>query len=125
MGSCGRAEADERRSRSAYESAKERQAKLEEITISELDFSGGSSEAAQLGRELNEKRAQTERLASQLASVRGRLAAMGDPMVIRSELSSMEDEREELKNECAALDMAIETLKAADTEMQLRFSPGA
>lgn len=117
------AEADERRSRSAYESAKERQAKLEEITISELDFSGGSSEAAQLGRELNEKRAQAERLASQLASVRGRLAAMGDPMVIRSELSSMEDEREELKNECAALDMAIETLKAADTEMQLRFSP--
>ena len=48
---------------------------------------------------------------------------MGDPMVIRSELSSMEDEREELKTECAALDMAIETLKAADTEMQLRFSP--
>ena len=30
---------------------------------------------------------------------------------------------EELKAECAALDMAIETLKAADTEMQLRFSP--
>ena len=57
------------------EAATERQAKREEITISEVDFSGGSSEAAQLGRELNEKRAQTERLASQLASVRGRLAA--------------------------------------------------
>lgn len=117
------AESEERRTRSAYESAKERQAMLEESTISELDFVGGSSEAARLGRELNDKRAQTERLASQLASIRGRLAAMGDPLILKSELSSMADERDALKAECAALDLAIDTLKAADTEMQLRFSP--
>ena len=117
------AEREERRCRSAYESAKERQAMLEEATISELDFAGGNSEAARLGRELNEKRAQTERLTAQLASVRGRLAAMGDPMVLKSELSAMADEREALKGEYAALELAIDTLKAADTEMQLRFSP--
>ena len=121
--SAEKAESEERRSRSAYESARERQSTLEEATLSELDFTGGNTEAARLGRELSEKRAQTERLTAQLASVRGKMAAMGDPMVLKSELSSMEDERAELKKECAALELAIETLKAADTEMQLRFSP--
>ena len=121
--SAAQAESEERRSRSAYESAQERQSMLEEATLSELDFTGGNTEAARLGRELSEKRAQTERLTAQLASVRGKMAAMGDPMVLKSELSSMEDERAELKKECAALELAIETLKAADTEMQLRFSP--
>lgn len=122
-GSVLAAEAHERETRESYETARRRQEKLEESALADLDFVGGSSPAARLGRELNSKRAEAERLSAQIATLKGRLSAMGDTMVLRSELGMMEDERAQLEQEYEDLALAIETLRAADEELQSRFSP--
>ena len=117
------AEQTERASRADYEKARARQTQLEENALSDLDFASGSTEAARLGRELAAARASAEKLSAQIASLNGRLSAMGDPMVLASDLSYMEAEREALQQEYDAITLACETLKAADTELQSRFSP--
>ena len=113
----------EQASREAYEAARARQTQLEEAALADLDFTGGHSEAARLGRELTAARASAERLAGQIASLNGRLSAMGDPLVLASDLSCMSEEREQLQAEYDALSLAVETLREADAEIQSRFSP--
>lgn len=117
------AEGHERETRESYELLRRRQEKLEETALSDLDFVGGSSPAARLGRELNAKRAEAEKLSAQIATLKGRLSAMGDTMVLRSELGTMEDERAQLEQEYEDIALAAETLRAADDELQSRFSP--
>jgi uncharacterized protein YhaN len=117
------AEQTERASRADYEKARSRQGQLEETALSDLDFASGSTEAARLGRELAAARASAEKLSAQIASLNGRLSAMGDAMVLASDLSYMEGEREALQQEYDAITLACETLKAADSELQSRFSP--
>ena len=113
----------ERRTREAYEAAHERQERLEEAALGELDFSGGSSEAARLSRELAAERQNAESISAKIASLHGRLAAVGDPLVLASELKSMEEEYDALNDEYDALTLAVDTLRAADSELQSRFSP--
>ena len=117
------AEEAERVTRERYEQARRRQEGLEENALADLDFVSGSSPAARLGRELNTKRAEAERLSAQIATLKGRLSAMGDTMVLRSELGTMEDERAQLEAEYEDISLAAETLRAADEELQSRFSP--
>ena len=117
------AEQAERESRDAYESARARQEQLEEAALADLDFTGGSTEAARLGRQLSAARASAERLAGQIASLNGRLAAMGDPLVLSSDLSCMNEEHERIQEEYDALSLAIDVLREADGEIQSRFSP--
>ena len=118
-----KAEGHERETRDNYETLRRRQEKLEENALADLDFVGGSSPAARLGRELNAKRAEAEKLSAQIATLKGRLSAMGDTMVLRSELGTMEDERAQLEQEYEDIALAAETLRAADEELQSRFSP--
>ena len=113
----------ERQARAAYEQLRERQEGLEGEALAELDFSGGNSEAARLGRELSAARAEAERLSQQIAGLKGRLSAMGDPMVLASDLSHMRSEYEQIQEEYDAIALALEVLKEADTEIQSRFSP--
>ena len=113
----------ERQTRAEYESAQDALGEMQERTLQELDFSTGSSEAAQLGRELAAARSKAERLAAQSANISGRLAAMGDPLVLSSSLSCLKEEYETISQEYDALSLAISTLKEADSEMQSRFSP--
>ena len=117
------AEQAEKDSRDAYEQARARQERLEEEALADLDFTGGSTEAARLGRQLSAARAASERLSSQIASLSGRLAAMGDPLVISSDLSCMNEEHERIQEEYEALTLAIDVLREADGEIQSRFSP--
>ncbi|MBR0040599.1 MAG: AAA family ATPase [Oscillospiraceae bacterium] len=117
------AEDNERRTRENYEQARRRQEKLEETALADLDFVAGSSPAARLGRELNSRRAEAERLSAQIATLKGRLSAMGDTMVLRSELGTMETERAQLEQEYEDISLAAETLRSADEELQSRFSP--
>ena len=117
------AERAERESRDAYENARARQEQLEEAALADLDFSGGSTEAARLGRQLSAARAAAERLAGQIASLNGRLAAMGDPLVLSSDLSCMNEEHDRIQEEYDALSLAIDVLREADGEIQSRFSP--
>lgn len=109
--------------REEYELARERQEQLEQDTLGELDFTAGSSEAARLGRELAASRQNIERLSTDIASLRGRLAAVGDPVVLASELKSMESEYDAISDEYDAISLAVETLRSADSELQGRFSP--
>ena len=117
------AEEQEKKTREAYEQARRRQEKLEETALADLDFVSGSSPAARLGRELNTRRADAERLSAQIATLKGRLSAMGDTMVLRSELGTMEEERALLEREYQDISLAAETLRSADDELQSRFSP--
>ena len=117
------AQEEERRTREAYEAARERQEQLEEAALGELDFSGGNSEAARLSRQLAAERQNAELISAKIASLRGKLAAVGDPLVLASDLKSMEEEYDALNDEYDALTLAVDTLRAADSELQSRFSP--
>ena len=117
------ADKEEKRCRLAYENAREMQRSLEESAMAELDFAGGSSEAARLSRELSAARAGAQQLSRQIAEINGRLAAMGDPLVLTSSLSSMKEEYETIAGEYEAISLAVDTLKEADTQIQSRFSP--
>lgn len=117
------AEIEEYRSRLEYEDARESLERLEEAALGDLDFSGGSSPAALLSRELTAERQRSQQLSAQIASMQGRLAATGDPLVLSSELKSMEEEYEQLNLEYDAITLALDTLRAADEQIQSRFSP--
>lgn len=118
-----RAEAQELAERQRYEQLRAQQTALEEQAIADLDFTGGSSRAAQLSRQLNAERAEASRLSSQIAKLNGRLSAMGDPLVLSSSLSCMQEEYRQLQAEYDAISLAVDALRDADAEIQSRFSP--
>ena len=66
---------------------------------------------------------EAEQLSSQIATLKGRLSAMGDTMVLKSELGTMEEERAAIEQEYEDISLAAETLRSADDELQSRFSP--
>lgn len=109
--------------REQYELMREKQERIESEALDGLDFSGGSSEAARLSRELAGTRNAVEQLSAQIAQLRGKLAATGDPLVLASELKTMECEYDAINDEYDALTLAVNTLHAADSELQSRFSP--
>lgn len=118
-----RAAEHEAETRSMYDEALERQEKLESETIAALDFGAGNSEAARLSRELAAARASAENLSAEIAGLNGRLAAMGDPMILQSDLDTMRALYGEVQTEYDAIALAVDTLRAADEEIQSRFSP--
>ena len=109
--------------RQAFEEQQRAQSDLEESALQELDFSAGDTEAARLGRSLAAERAVAERLSQRIAALNGRVSSFGDPMILASELGCMREEYEQLQAEFDALDLAIDTLRQADQEIQSRFSP--
>ena len=117
------AEKEAQKTRAAFDSARKSLSTMEESALQQLDFADGSSEAARLSRALTAKRAEAEALSWQLASVSGRLAAMGDPLVLASSLTCMKEEYEQLCDEYDAIRLAADTLRDADEEIQRRFSP--
>ncbi len=117
------AEEAERQSREAYERTRSRVTKLEESAVSELDFAAGNTEAARLSRALTAARAEGERLSARIAELNGRLSAMGDPLVLASDLSCLQEQHEQIQAEFDAISMAEDALREADTELQRRFSP--
>ena len=117
------AEQTEQKSRERYEETRQRVSRMEESAISELDFAGGSTEAARLSRALTAARAQAERLSAEIAERNGRLSAMGDPLVLASTLSCLRDEYDRIQDEYDAITMAEEAMREADAELQSRFSP--
>ncbi len=117
------AEQYEYETREAYALSHEKQAELENEALSQLDFAGGNSEAARLSRELSSARERAEQISAQIAGLKGRLSAMGDPLVLSSELGCMKEVYEQVQGEYSAITLAINTLAEADKEMQTRFSP--
>ena len=70
-----------------------------------------------------EKRVQVEQLSTQIATLRGRLSAIGDPLVLSSTLTVLQEEYETVQSEYEAITIALEALRDADREIQTRFSP--
>lgn len=107
----------------AVESAGEHLSDLEGRAAEELDFVGGSSEAAKLGKQLAAQRALTTQLTATVAAEESRLAVLGDPVLLRGELKCLKDERSKLQDEYDAIGMALTALREANDEIQSRFSP--
>ena len=99
------------------------QQELESSALGELNFTSHSSEAAQLSRKLAEARGECESISSRLSLLRGKIATAGDPLVLSSALSVMAREHEQLSDEFDAIELAINTLRDADTVMQSEVSP--
>ena len=91
--------------------------------ISGLDFLAGDTEATRASRAVAEWDKRIEALRESRAMAEGKARATGDPMVLESELSAMQERYETLTQQYWALDLAIETLAQADAELQSRFSP--
>lgn len=113
----------EKESAEALAVVRRRQEQAESKTLTQLDFTGGDNQAAQLSRRLTEARAKCSRISAQMAEHSGRLAAMGDPLVFGSEISRMEAEYAEISAEYDAIALAIDTMRKADEDIQSRFSP--
>ena len=105
------------------ERRQERQRDLEARLLQELDFSAGDSEAAVLGRRLTAAQAELGALRERRALLEGKLGALGDPLVVRTEMLDKQARREALVAEYDAIELALLTLRDADNELQTRFSP--
>ncbi len=74
-------------------------------------------------KSLGQARSELETLRRRRAEIKGRLDAMGDPMVIKSEKYDLQQRLARLSSQYEDLSLAIETLRDANDEMQQRFSP--
>ncbi len=117
------AEEKERMTAERLAAVRRRQELTEAKTLSELDFSSGDNEAAQYTRELSNAQRSCEMLSSRISEIKGRIEAIGDPLVLGSELNNMEAEYAALQAEYDAIALAVDTLRAADADIQSRFSP--
>lgn len=110
-------------SENALKGAALRRERTEAETLSALDFSDGSGAAAEIGRQLATERQLRDTVAARLSEAKGRLTVMGDPLVIGSALGKMRSDYAEISEEYAAISLAVDALRAADAEIQSRFSP--
>lgn len=110
-----RAEAEAARERA--EKASNDLRRLENETLDRLDSSDYGSQESDAIRE------RLSRLKQERDIAAGRLEVLGDPVVMETELSALTSRLEELTCQYNALDLAIDTLRQADIQMQSRFSP--
>lgn len=117
------AEKEEKRTAQRLAEMRTTQEKTEAKTLQELDFSGGDNEASQLSRELSAAQRSCDMLSARISEIKGRIDAMGDPLVLGSELNNMESLYAALQSEYDAIALAVDTLRAADADIQSQFSP--
>lgn len=84
--------------------------------------------AARLSREEAENlyrrvQARLEEVRRELHRGEGLYALLGDPLVLATEEQRLSERRERLEGEYDALELAIQTLKAANAQLQAQFSP--
>lgn len=120
---CKAAMQTEKACSAAAEDAREHQAEVHDELLHDLDFEHGDSEAATYFRQKQALEQLCERLRAEQARTVGATAAIGDPMAIESNLQTLRAVKAELEAQYAAIQLACDTLKEADTEIQTRFSP--
>ena len=111
------------RAEKALEAAQARQKAAEEPVLNGLDFVRGDSEAARASRAVTEGQARIDSLRERRAMAEGRVRALGDEMVLRSELERQSARREELERQEQALLLAAESMERADMGLREKFSP--
>ncbi len=117
--------ASEKEENAAKEMAEARKSQedSESTALNDLDFTSGDSNAARLSREYLAAQQNSDYISDRISEMRGKIQAMGDPLVIGSELSSMQAEYEEISAEYEAISLAVDVLREADADIQSRFSP--
>ena len=100
-----------------------RQADTQQEILSHLNFQDGDSDSTQITEELSRAEESVKRLRDEISSAGGRISVLGDPMVLRSELSALDEQNQETTREFDAISLAIEILNEANAEIQARFSP--
>ena len=118
-----KAEEKEKKASVAADEAYERLTRLEAKASEDTDSASNSTAEAELVRELAEMRKRAVTLSDKIATDKGKLAMTGDPVVMRSEIARLENERLQLQEELEAIALAKAVLKEADDEIQSRFSP--
>lgn len=104
----------------AEKTAQQAQNDLRRVEENLLNHSGAVTEGDERMRRSMAEGASLER---QLSELKGRFSALGDPMVLKTELSDMEEHLHQLQSQYESLNLAIATLREANDEMQQRFSP--
>ena len=107
----------------ALEAARRRQKAAEEPVLNGLDFVHGDSEAARASRAVTQGQERIEQLRERRAMAEGQAKAMGDAMVLRSELQERRGRLETLLIQEEALELACETMEQADGALREKFSP--
>lgn len=123
LANCRNAERELEHSEARFRRLSEKLEKTESETLNTLDFAEGDSAAAYIGRQLAAERQLCDSITARLSELKGAASAVGDPLVIGSRLMKMQDDHREIAAEYEAISLAIDTLKAADEEIQSRFSP--
>ena len=118
-----KAEEKEKKASVAADEAYERLTRLEAKASEDTDSASNSTAEAELVRELAGMRKRAVALSDKIATDKGKLAVTGDPVVMRSEIARLENERLQLQEELEAIALAKAVLKEADDEIQSRFSP--
>ena len=118
-----KAEEKEKKASAAADEAYERLNRLEAKASEDTDSASNSTAEAELVRELAGMRKRAVALSDKIATDKGKLAMTGDPVVMRSEIARLENERLQLHEELEAIALAKAVLKEADDEIQSRFSP--
>ena len=118
-----KAEEKEKKASAAADEAYERLNRLEAKASEDTDSASNSTAEAELVRELAGMRKRAVALSDKIATDKGKLAMTGDPVVMRSEIARLENERLQLQEELEAIALAKAVLKEADDEIQSRFSP--
>ena len=76
-----------------------------------------------MGKELKSQRNRASELAEDIADKKGRLAVIGDPVALRSEIRRLEKKRDQIQKEYEEIELARAVLKEANEEVQRDFAP--
>ena len=123
---CVGARKAEEREAAASKAVDEAYLKLSELeakAAEEMDLFRGNSGISELGKEMKKKRYEASKLAKDIAEKKGRLAVIGDPVTLRSEVQRLEKKRDQIQKEYEEIELARTVLKEADEEIQREFAP--
>ena len=81
------------------------------------------SGAARYAEALRQTGSESDRLARELALLKGRFSALGDPMVLKTRREDLAGRLDELQGQYDAIELALSALREANDELQRRFSP--
>ena len=118
-----KAEEKEAAASKAVDKACLRLSELESKAAEEMDLFRGNSQISALGKELISKRNEASELAGDIAEKKGRLAVIGDPVTLRSEIQRLEKKRDEIQKEYDEIELARTVLGEAYEEIQREFIP--
>jgi uncharacterized membrane protein YfbV (UPF0208 family) len=106
--------------RTAYEALPGAQDALPDAAVLPPPDGGSREETAELLEVVSLRLAN---VSSRYHAASGELRALGDPAVLGSARNSLAERRQTLQEQYDAIEIAAETLRAANTEMSSRFSP--